>query len=45
MAILKSEMLILEVPQDFSPKVLGLFYTKTALYRDDSMPIENRIKI
>lgn len=41
---LKSEMLILEVPQDFSPKVLGLFYTKTALYRDDSMPIENRIK-
>lgn len=41
---LKSEMLILEVPQNFSPKVLGLFYTKTALYKDNSMPIENRIK-
>ena len=41
---LKSEMLILEVPQDFSPKVLGLFYTKTALYSDNSMPIESRIK-
>ena len=41
---LKSEMLILEVPQDFSPKFLGLFYTKTALYRDNSTSIENRIK-
>ncbi len=41
---LKSEMLILEVPQDFSPKALGLFYTKTALYKDNSMPIEKRIK-
>lgn len=41
---LKSEMLILEVPQNFSPKVLGLFYTKTALSKDDSMLIENRIK-
>lgn len=41
---LKSEMLILEVPQNFSPKVLGLFYTKTALNKDNSMPLENRIK-
>lgn len=41
---LKSEMLILEVPQNFSPKVLGLFYTKTALYKDNSISIENRIK-
>lgn len=41
---LKSEMLVLEVPQDFSPKVLGLFYTKTALYKDNSTSIENRIK-
>ena len=41
---LKSEMLVLEVPQDFSPNVLGLFYTKTTLYRDDSMPIETRIR-
>lgn len=41
---LKSEMLILEVPQDFSHKVLGLFYTKTALNKDDSLPIEKRIK-
>ena len=37
-------MLILEVPQNFSPKVLGLFYTKTALNKDNSMPLENRIK-
>lgn len=41
---LKSEMLVLEVPQDFSPNVLGLFYTKTDLYKDTSTPIENRIK-
>lgn len=41
---LKSEMLILEVPQNFSPKVLGLFYTKTVLDKDNSIPLENRVK-
>lgn len=41
---LKSEMLILEVPQDFSSDILGMFYKKIASARNSSMTVEEQIQ-